>query len=168
MEKSKNTKKVLKYTLLIPFLTVTAIIFALFSSFFIITHNEKLNAENFENSNNFSITIVDKDGNILEDQNKTTQINLSELRQETIDAFISMEDKSFFTNKGINTKRMLGALVQNIKNGKIVQGASTISQQLIKNTHLTNEKSLTRKLKEIKLTFDLEKNYSKNQILELL
>ncbi|MBP3581335.1 MAG: transglycosylase domain-containing protein, partial [Clostridia bacterium] len=63
--------------------------------------------------------------------------------------------------------RIGGAIVSNIKSHSFSQGASTISQQLIKNTQLSSEKTIKRKLKEFKLTKALENKYSKNQILEM-
>ena len=94
-------------------------------------------------------------------------ISIKKLSSNTKNAFICAEDKRFYTHKGIDFVRIGGAVVSNLKSKSFSQGASTISQQLIKNTHLSNEKTLKRKLKEIKLTKQLEKNYSKNDILEL-
>ena len=82
-------------------------------------------------------------------------------------AFIAAEDKNFYSHRGIEIKSMLRAAWKNLRAGKFVQGASTISQQLIKNTQLSAEKTLSRKLKEIKLTRKLEKQYTKDQILEM-
>jgi penicillin-binding protein 2A len=66
----------------------------------------------------------------------------------------------------INLKRMAKAMLKNIKNGKASEGASTISQQLIKNTHLSSEKTYTRKIKEISLAMQMEKRLTKDEILE--
>lgn len=169
MKNRRKIKKVLKYTILLPFLLCVSIIFAFFTSFFIITHKETLSQNNLTRAYNSSITVTDIDNKLISNSSQLIpqKINIENLPIHTINAFISTEDKSFYSHSGINPKRMVGALVANIKNGKIVQGASTISQQLIKNTHLTNEKSLERKLKEIKLTLELEKKYSKQQILEM-
>ncbi len=82
-------------------------------------------------------------------------------------AFVSVEDKRFYGHKGFDVKRIGKALLKNISAFSFREGASTISQQLIKNTHLTSEKTVTRKLKEFKLTAMLEKRYTKKQILEL-
>jgi len=115
-----------------------------------------------------SIEIYDAENKKIKDEN---QFNgdfcpLENLKEYTKEAFISIEDKNFYTHKGINTKRMLKAALNNLKSGRLKEGASTISQQLIKNTHLTNEKTFERKLKEIALTKKLEKNFSKDKILE--
>ena len=81
-------------------------------------------------------------------------------------AFIDTEDKRFYKHSGFDVKRILGASWQNVKSRSFKEGASTISQQLIKNTHLSQEKTIKRKLQEWKLTRQLEKKYSKEQILE--
>ena len=69
-----------------------------------------------------------------------------------INAFVSIEDKRFFTHNGIDYRSITRAMLNNIKHLSFVEGASTISQQLIKNTHLSNEKTINRKLLEYKLT----------------
>lgn len=80
-------------------------------------------------------------------------------------AFIAVEDKRFYSHGGIDVKALLRALINNIKSGSLKEGGSTITQQLIKNTHLSGEKTLARKLRELKLTIQAEKTLSKNQIL---
>ncbi len=91
---------------------------------------------------------------------------LEELSDWTKNAFIAIEDKGFYQHNGLNFKRILKASFDNITNGYAKQGASTISQQLIKNTHLTRDKTLKRKIQEAYLTTKLENKYSKNDILE--
>ncbi len=81
-------------------------------------------------------------------------------------AFVAVEDKRFFQHNGFDYRRIVKAALKNISTLSFREGASTISQQLIKNTHLTSEKTVTRKLKELKLTRMLEKNYTKEDILE--
>ena len=82
-------------------------------------------------------------------------------------AFVAVEDKRFYEHGGIDARRMLAALWHNATSFSFKEGASTISQQLIKNTHLSSEKTIERKLKEIKLARTLEKHYSKEEILTL-
>lgn len=80
-------------------------------------------------------------------------------------AFVAIEDKNFYFHKGLDYKRILKAAFVNLTSLSFKEGASTISQQLIKNTHLTNEKTLSRKITEIKLTKILEKKLSKEEII---
>ncbi len=82
-------------------------------------------------------------------------------------AFIALEDKRFYSHEGYDLYRIAGATVKNIKSGKAVEGASTITQQLVKNTHLTFEKTMSRKLKEIALATKLEQRYEKDEILSM-
>lgn len=82
-------------------------------------------------------------------------------------AFVAVEDKRFYAHGGLDVLRIGKAALRNIASFSFREGASTISQQLIKNTHLSGEKTIRRKLKEWKLTLELEKSYSKEQILEL-
>ena len=81
-------------------------------------------------------------------------------------AFINVEDKRFYQHRGYDFRRIARAAVSNLKAKSFKEGASTISQQLIKNTHLTQEKTLKRKLQEWKLTKELERRYTKDEILE--
>lgn len=112
--------------------------------------------------------IFDNDENeiILTNNQIRKYIKLDDLNQYTIDAFLSIEDKEFYNHNGINYKRIMAAIINNLSTSKYSQGASTISQQLIKNMYLTNEKTLSRKIKEIYLTRKLENNESKEDILE--
>jgi len=82
-------------------------------------------------------------------------------------AFVSVEDKRFYTHKGIDYYRIAGAAVNNLKSRNYTEGASTISQQLIKNTHLSSDKKISRKLQEMRIARKLERNFSKDQILEM-
>ncbi len=99
--------------------------------------------------------------------NNNKQIPLSALHDYTYKAFVAVEDKRFFSHNGVDGKRILGAVFHNAKSGRFKEGASTISQQLIKNTHLDNGKNLKRKVNEILLALELEKNYTKEEILEI-
>ncbi len=94
-------------------------------------------------------------------------VQICNLPKHVTQAFIASEDKSFYQHHGINYKRMLKATYKNIISRSYKEGASTISQQLIKNTHLNSEKTVKRKLQELKLTKQLEKHYTKNKILEM-
>ncbi len=98
---------------------------------------------------------------------RNSYIALSKLSSKTRDAFLCAEDKRFYKHKGVDVIRIGGAIISNIKSKSFSEGASTISQQLVKNTQLSNEKTIKRKLQEIKLTKALEKEYTKDEILEL-
>lgn len=115
------------------------------------------------------IELYDNDGNLyatLNNENRQTYVKLDEVNDYIIDAFIAIEDKKFFTHKGIDVVRIGGAFLANIKNGGIAEGASTITQQYARMIFLSNEKSYERKIKEVMIAMNLETKYSKEEILE--
>jgi penicillin-binding protein 1A len=82
-------------------------------------------------------------------------------------AIIATEDRHFYEHAGVDLKGILRAIIQDIRAGQFVQGASTITQQLARTLFLTPKKSLMRKLKEAFLAFQIERRYTKDEILEL-
>ena len=84
-----------------------------------------------------------------------------------VNAFIAAEDAEFFKHKGIDFKGITRAMIKNLMAGRIVQGGSTITQQVTKIFFLTPKRSLLRKLKEVAYAFGLERNLSKEEILAL-
>lgn len=115
-----------------------------------------------------SIDIYNSQGLKLKEDNafNVSTIDIELLPEHTKQAFISIEDKNFYKHKGINLTRIAKAFWDNLISFNIKEGASTITQQLIKNTHLSSERTISRKLNEIKLALELEKKLSKNDILE--
>ncbi len=97
-------------------------------------------------------------------------IPFESIPDKVVNAFLSAEDKNFFSHPGIDAKGILRAIIKNIKNisqNKRLEGASTITQQVAKNFLLTNEVSMKRKVKEAILAFRIERAYTKERILEL-
>ncbi len=115
-----------------------------------------------------STKIYDRTGQILLyeifGEKKRTVIPTNEISDFMKYATVATEDDSFYEHPGIALKSILRALWANIR-GKHIQGASTITQQFIKNSMLTPERTLTRKIKEIILSLELERKYSKDEIL---
>ena len=91
--------------------------------------------------------------------------NFDEIPDQLAKAFVAVEDARFYTHNGIDIKRIIGAFVSNLQNNS-TQGGSTITQQLVKNKLLSTEQSYKRKIQEAYLSVELEKKYSKDQILE--
>ena len=89
------------------------------------------------------------------------------LQAHTLNAFISIEDKRFYEHNGYDLKRIVKAGIVNLTSGSKSQGASTITQQLVKNILLNSEKTYSRKFKEIMLSIKTEKNFSKEEILNM-
>ncbi len=161
-------KKSLKISLWILGI-ISAAFIALFSSYLLITKDARLDPQKLIECGK-TITVWDASGNKIEEASPFTKrgsVSVSQLNTDTVNAFIASEDRNFYNHNGLNYKRMLKALYKNLTSRSFKEGASTISQQLIKNTHLNNDKTITRKLKEIKLSRQLERRYSKDEILEM-
>lgn len=133
----------------------------------IVTSGTSLQKENLNSSTRFATTVYASQGEVINTTHASQEVDIHKVPQHTLTTFIYTEDKRFYSHHGIDYIRIAGATIENIKRRKLAQGGSTISQQLIKNTHLSNEKTLTRKLKEIKLTKQLEHAYTKDEILEM-
>lgn len=147
-------------------IAVTAL--SLYLGYLIITKDAVLDREKLHGTFQ-SVIFTDENGDEITEtvSGKLSGVKVENLKDDTVNAFIASEDRTFFSHSGLNYKRMLKALYKNVVSGSFKEGASTISQQLIKNTHLSNDKTISRKLKEIKLTKALEKSYGKNEILEM-
>ncbi len=125
--------------------------------------------ESIQISRQPSITFLDKQGRIIASYGDIygQTIQYKNLPKNLINAVIVTEDKSFFSHFGVDPRGIARAVYVNLKAGKIVQGGSTITQQLAKNLFLTPERSFTRKLHELILSFWLEMRFSKEQILSI-
>lgn len=117
---------------------------------------------------NTHTTILDNQNNtiISRTTNSSNAAKIDELNSQTINAFLAAEDHNFYRHHGINPKRIIKAGFKNLKNGYNKEGASTITQQLVKNTMLSNEKTFERKIKEAYLATQLENKFTKDEILE--
>ena len=94
-------------------------------------------------------------------------VPLSRVSPHLVRALVAVEDQRFYDHKGIDLVRVAGAAISNLRHGNRGQGASTLTQQLARNSFLTPEKTYTRKLKELVLARRLEAEFSKDEILEL-
>ncbi len=116
-----------------------------------------------------STKIYDRNGKLLydiySDQNRAL-VHLSELPDYVKQATIAIEDKDFYKHKGFAPKGVLRALFEIVFRGRL-QGGSTITQQVVKNTLLTPERTITRKIREFILAIQVEKKYTKDEILQL-
>ncbi len=111
--------------------------------------------------------IYDNDNSLLfQGSGNSKWVSLSDVSPYFIDAIISTEDKNFYKHNGFDYLRIIKTLFVNMKKGAIVGGASTISQQYVKNLYLDFDKTWERKLEEAWLTLKLEVHYSKDDILE--
>ena len=118
-----------------------------------------------------STKIYARDGSTLlyeiHGDQRRTLVDLKDTGKYTKQAVLSIEDKDFYKHPGISIRGIFRALFIDITSGSRAQGGSTITQQLVKNAILTNEKSIIRKVKEVILAYQLERRFSKDQILRL-
>ena len=120
----------------------------LFLSLTFLSYNKALSLDESKlTSSSLAIEIYDNENRPIKEENlfNGNYVNSQQIPQHVKDAFISIEDKDFYNHHGINYKRIAKAFLNNLKSMNLKEGASTISQQLIKNTHLTSEKTFKRK-----------------------
>jgi penicillin-binding protein 1A len=114
-------------------------------------------------------TIYDRNGLVIDRfflENRVV-VPLGEVPQTLKNAFFAIEDSRFYEHEGIDAKGMLRALVKNVRAGRIVEGASTITQQLVRTMFLSRQQVYSRKLREMLLAWKLEQLLTKDQILEM-
>ena len=158
-------KTVLK-TILFIFALIIICLVGLIFYYNVSTSNIKLDESKLINLER-TVTYYDSSGKVFaEEVNGKTISEIDKIPEHTLNAFVSIEDKRFYKHNGIDYKGLFRATLNNVKSFSFKEGASTISQQLIKNTHLSSEKTLNRKFAEIKLARQLENKYSKKEILE--
>lgn len=117
--------------------------------------------------NTNQLYIYDDNSNLIyQGSGNNEWVSLNEIADDLVNAVISTEDKNFYHHNGFDYFRIAKAMLTNVKSGKITQGASTISQQYIKNMYLEFDKTWKRKFEEALLTLKLEVHYSKDEILE--
>lgn len=117
-----------------------------------------------------STKIYDRTGEVLlyniYGEEKRTYVNLEQISEHIKKAVLAAEDDEFYSHFGINIKGMIRSILADLRIGKLVYGGSTIPQQLIRSSFLSLEKTAQRKVREIILALELDRRYSKNQILE--
>ena len=158
------------------FIGITGISLILFISIIGILWNFSNNIPDYKFLKSYKPPVSSKvysgNGDLVSDFSKEKRIFVpySSIPQNVINAFLSAEDKNFFSHPGVDAKGVLRAVINNINNimaSKRLEGASTITQQVAKNFLLTNEVSINRKIKEAILAFRIERALSKERILEL-
>lgn len=157
MKAAKKILLLLLSVLAVAFLAL--VLYAFLSTAGVKLDEKKLSLERTQ------VQLLDCAGEVIE--TPQGKVCYEEFPSHLPEAFIAVEDKRFYEHHGLDILRIGKAALKNIATFSFREGASTISQQLIKNTHLTHEKKLSRKFKEWKLTLALEKKYSKEQIMEL-
>ncbi|AOO65817.1 penicillin-binding protein 1A [Sulfurospirillum halorespirans] len=155
-------KYIITILTMLGFAAVMAIIFLYaqirFDADKIIDYNPKLTTQIYDRNG-------DLVANLFDDENRL-YVAYHDIPARVIEALVATEDTSFFEHNGINIEAIFRALIKDIHAMKLVEGASTITQQLIKNTVLTRQKTLTRKINEAILAYTVEAALTKEQILE--
>ena len=118
---------------------------------------------------NIITTFCSSDGQVIKTFAAYTfaNVELKEVPKELVQALIATEDKNFYKHPGYDIVGLVRSMVANVLAGRVVQGASTLTQQLSRILFLSNEKTLTRKVKELQVAAQIEKTISKDKILEM-
>ena len=118
-------------------------------------------------TNNGTYYLFDNQDNLVYQGSSTSSwVNIEDIAPNLKNAVIAIEDRKFYNHHGFDIPRIAKAMLKNIENGRIVQGASTITQQLVKNLYLDFDKTWKRKIEEAFLTIIAEIQYDKEEILE--
>ena len=160
--------KVVKITSILLLVSLIFIILGGVFYCFSVTNGVKLDKTKLTIKTNNRISIFDNYGSSIGSfSNDNDYVPFEKISKDTINAFIAVEDKRFYKHNGIDVIRIGSSLINNVKAGYFKEGGSTITQQLAKNLLLTQEKTIDRKLKEIKLALEIERNYTKEEIITL-
>lgn len=162
-----NWKRIFKGVFLSFLFTALACLAILAGFFAYFSFTTPFDAEKL-NSTNAEVRLFDDNGSYIPAETNLTKraVKLDALPDYIPAAFLSIEDKSFYQHHGLNYKRIAKAVATDILHGSLKEGGSTITQQLIKNTHLSPKKTFSRKMQEIVLTRKVEKKLNKEEILE--
>jgi membrane peptidoglycan carboxypeptidase len=160
--KTKIIPRILKISKIL-LVTIVCLISVLVITFSIINYNlryempEISTIELYDNQNQKYLT--------YSNNRRQSYVTLDKISQYVIDAFIAIEDKRFYDHQGLDFIRIGGAIISDIKNQGFVEGASTITQQYVKNLYLSSDKTIERKLNEVLISMNIERLYNKNEIL---
>jgi penicillin-binding protein 1A len=166
MNRKRLTKK--SFSIFV-FLMIGSACGASLGAFFALTHDLP-QIRSLENFRPDTITRIYSADNVLLTElfvEKREPVPITVIPEDLKKALVTTEDRKFFQHSGVDLKGIMRAIIKDLWAGEFVEGASTITQQLAKTLFLTPRKTLVRKLKEAILAFQLERRYTKNEILEL-
>ena len=126
-------------------------------------------ATDWQSKGDLAVTFLDRYGNEIGKRgiNQSDAVPLEEMPDYLIKAVLATEDRRFYEHFGIDVPGTMRALIENLRANAVVQGGSSLTQQLAKNLFLSNQRTIERKIKEAFLALWLESHYTKNQILKL-
>lgn len=164
-KEKKTAKKIIISLIAIPLIIIC--LAAATGAILLCTGEEELREDKLV-IEKINLQITDKDNKTIELPSEyDNYADESEIPEKLKNAFVALEDKRFYSHHGLDFLRIGKAALNNLRSGSLKEGASTISQQLIKNTHLSSEKSFRRKLSEARLALKLEREYTKDEILTM-
>ena len=157
-------KKILLILIILPIIGILGFVGYLYNSTRfdvekLVYYNPPLTTQFFDRNGNLVANIFSKENRLY--------AKFDEIPGKLIEALVATEDTSFFEHSGFNIEAIFRALIKDIKAGKKVEGASTITQQLVKMMYLSREKKIQRKLKELFIATKVENTLPKNKILEI-
>lgn len=172
-KKARTTKRkrrliILTLSVVVALVTVSIAFFSVFMFIAMATHNlpDLKNKQLFDRAQ--TTKIYDTTGNLITDlyveQNRVL-VPLDKISPYLQKAVISIEDRRFYDHEGVDWKAIMRAFFKDVQQGKIVEGGSTLTQQFIKNTLITDEKTFQRKIREAALAIQIEQKLSKKEIL---
>lgn len=128
-----------------------------FNAYHIIDYKPKLTTQIFDRNNELIANVFEEN---------RLYVSYNDIPPRIIEALVAIEDTSYFEHGGVNYEAIIRAIIKDIKARKLVEGASTLTQQLVKNLALSSEKKLERKIKEVVLSIKLESELTKEEIIE--
>ncbi|CAD7287576.1 Penicillin-binding protein 1F [Campylobacter majalis] len=128
-----------------------------FNAYNIIDYKPKLTTQIYDSNNELIANVFEEN---------RLYVPFDEIPVRVVEALVAIEDTAYFEHSGVNYEAIIRAIIKDIKAGKLVEGASTLTQQLVKNLALSSEKKIERKIKEIVLSIKLETELSKEEIIE--
>jgi len=153
----------------IPFFILAIILFISLTGYLFILYGGRLFVDEEKMILPAATIIETVDGQLIHrlyEENRTP-IDINQMPDHVLEAFVAIEDRRFYEHAGIDSKSVFRAIVKDVIAGSKVEGASTITQQVVKNLFLTHDKTWLRKTKEVMAAIYLERHYSKDYILEL-
>src|SRR3989344_4697419 len=160
----------LRHDLLIGFFAILATLALIPIITYVYFASDLTSKEKIMNRNNRGVILTDKDDIpffTFYQAKVREEVSLSQIPKTTQQAFIAMEDKDFYSHPGFSVKAIVRSAIQNLQSKEVMFGGSTITQQLVKNSLLTPKKEFMRKYQELVLATEIERRYSKDEILEM-
>src|SRR3972149_7702534 len=167
---SKKTKRFLKFlfiavAIILSTIVVIGLVLVIYYTSTLPTLEELTPSQIAETSKVYAL-----DGSLITEfhaEENREIISFNDISDYIKDAIVAVEDKRFFEHQGVDYRRIIGALIADIRAGEWAQGASTITQQYVKNIYFNPEKTFRRKINEALIAVQLERHYTKNKILEM-